>query len=142
ATGQADLGYAELDEQPRETLDLHEREDLRTRQEFVALAVDFGRHAVWAAEIAAVGHRNAQVPQRTREQVARRIRSRLDGGVADVADVGGAHGAIMLTRAEGVHTRPGRRRLYPRGPGLRSLHGTPRSRPRMRSRQDPAGRQG
>src|SRR5262249_5745568 len=75
AAGDAELLDAERDEDPREPLDLLEGEQLRLREELVALAVDLCRHAIGAAEVAAVGDRDAQVVQRASEAV-----SRGDGG--------------------------------------------------------------
>ena len=58
ATGDPDRRYAEaLDEDPRHPLDLLEGEDLRPREPTHVLV----RHAVGAAEIAAVSDRYAQV---------------------------------------------------------------------------------
>src|SRR5205085_10638309 len=110
------------------TLDFFEREDLGPRQELVAFAIDFRRHAVGAAKVAAVGHGDAQVAQWSREKVAHGVSGRLT-----------AHEAIMLTEAERVHTSRGPAGLYLPLPGLPSRHGTPRPRPRLRSRQDSPG---
>jgi hypothetical protein len=63
AAGEADLARAVRVEDAREPHDLLEREDLRVRQEGVVGAEDLARHAVRAAEIAAVGDRDAQVVQ-------------------------------------------------------------------------------
>ena len=61
AAGEAQLAYAQVDEEPGETLDLLEGEELRLRQKGVARAENLGGHAVGTAEIAAVGDGNAQV---------------------------------------------------------------------------------
>ncbi len=57
AAGEADVGDAHRGEQRHQALDLLEREDLRALEPREPL----GRHAVLAAEVAAVGHREAQV---------------------------------------------------------------------------------
>jgi hypothetical protein len=76
AAGEANLLYAELHEQPRQARDLLERQPLVRLEEAVVLVEGLPRHAVRAAEIAPVHHRNAQVVQRAIERIAR---SRLDG---------------------------------------------------------------
>ena len=60
---------AERDEDARETRDLLEAEQLVARQEDVVAAEDLLRHAVGAAEVAAVRDRDAQVVQRPPELV-------------------------------------------------------------------------
>ena len=55
------LLHAEVDEDARDPLDLLEREELAARQEAVLVAEDLLRHAVDAAEVAAVGHRDPQI---------------------------------------------------------------------------------
>ena len=57
------------DERPRQPLDLLEREQLLPVHEPVAAAEDLLRHAVDAAEVAAVGDRDAKVPERPAEGV-------------------------------------------------------------------------
>ena len=54
AAGDAELPHAEVDEHARDALDLLEREELAPRQEPVLAAEDLLRHAVDAAEVAAV----------------------------------------------------------------------------------------
>ena len=58
-----------LDEDPRQPLDLLEAQELGLRQELVFLAEVLGRHAVGAAEVAAVGDRDAQIAHRAIEPV-------------------------------------------------------------------------
>ena len=59
------------DECPREPLDLLVVEQLRPGQELVVAAEDLLRHAVDAAEVAAVRDRDPQVPQGPAEPVHR-----------------------------------------------------------------------
>ena len=61
------LARAERDERARDAGDLLERQELAPVEEAVVAAVDLLRHAVGAAEVAAVGDRDAQVPQRPAE---------------------------------------------------------------------------
>src|SRR5581483_10749563 len=56
----------------REPLDLLEGEELPPLEEPVVPPEDLLRHAVDAAEVAAVGDRDAQIPQRTAERVPSR----------------------------------------------------------------------
>ena len=63
------LAHAEVDEDARDALDLLEREELAPRQEAVLVAEHLLRHAVDAAEVAAVGDRDAQVADRAAEGV-------------------------------------------------------------------------
>ena len=67
--GDAQLLHAEVDEHARDPLDLLEREELAARQEAVLVAEDLLRHAVHAAEVAAVGDRDPQVADRPAEGV-------------------------------------------------------------------------
>ena len=69
AAGQAHLLDAEADEQTREARDLLEAQQLVARQEGVVAAEDLLRHAVGAAEVAAVRDRDAQVMQRPVERI-------------------------------------------------------------------------
>ena len=71
AAGEADLLDAKRDEDPHETLDLLEGQDLGTRQELEILAEDLLGHAVDAAEVATVRDADPQVAQRTLEGVER-----------------------------------------------------------------------
>ena len=61
AAGDAQLAHALSGEHAHESRDLLEAEQLGTRQEAVARAVDLAGHAVAAAEIAAVGDGDAQI---------------------------------------------------------------------------------
>ena len=65
----ADLPHAAVDEDARDPRDLLERQELAPLEEAVIAAVDLLRHAVDAAEVAAVGDRDAQVAQRASEGV-------------------------------------------------------------------------
>src|SRR5205809_211059 len=69
APGQADLLHAETDEDARQPRDLLEAEDGAVRQERVIGVEHLARHAVHAAEVAAVGDRDAQVVHRAPERV-------------------------------------------------------------------------
>ena len=66
AARQPDLVDAESDEDVDEALDLLEVQDLVTREPDVLLL----RHAVRAAKVAAVGHRDTQIAQHAAEAVA------------------------------------------------------------------------
>ena len=74
AARQADFLHPEADEDARQAGDLLEAEDRLVRQEAVAGIEHLARHAVHAAEVAAIGDRNAQVahlaPARIREAPA------------------------------------------------------------------------
>ncbi len=70
AAGQADLLDAlSRHEDPREARNLLERQQLGAAHELVVVAEDLARHAVRAAEVAAVGDRDPQVAQRAAERV-------------------------------------------------------------------------
>ena len=69
AARDAELLHAEVDEHARDALDLLERQELATRQEAVLVAEDLLRHAVDAAEVAAVRDRDPQVANRPAEGV-------------------------------------------------------------------------
>jgi hypothetical protein len=56
--------YAELEEDPNESFDLFEGQDLVTVEEGIFLAEDLRRHAVGAAEIAFVRNGDAEIPKR------------------------------------------------------------------------------
>ncbi len=71
AAGDPDLPDSGLDEDARQPRDLLEREQLAPVEEAVVAPVDLLRHAVDAAEVAAVGDRDPQVSQRATERVAR-----------------------------------------------------------------------
>ena len=72
AAGQPQFAHAEARREPREPHDLGEVEALAGGEEAVAVVEGVLRHAVRAAEVAAVHHRDAQVLQRTAERVLRR----------------------------------------------------------------------
>ena len=69
AAGQAYLPHAEPDKLPRQPLDLLEGEQFGARQERMVLVEHRARHAIGAAQIAAVGDRDAQIAQRPRHGV-------------------------------------------------------------------------
>ena len=96
AAGQAQLAYAELHEQPRQAHDLIERQPLVRSEEAVALMVGLARHAVRAAEVAAVHHRDAQVAHRARQRIARRGQ-RIQGN----DDFAAGHGAPSMGTGPG-----------------------------------------
>ena len=75
------------DERAREPLDLLERQQLAPVEEPVVAAEDLLRHAVDAAEVAAVGDRDAQVADRAAERVdeahaEKAVASRRSGATA------------------------------------------------------------
>ena len=87
AARDAELLDAHAGERAREPLDLLERQQLLAAQELELLAEDLLGHAVDAAEVAAVGDRDAQIPhgpgelcrgRRPSAAVSRRLRSSLD----------------------------------------------------------------
>src|SRR6478672_2868383 len=69
AAGQADLGDACGQEQPRQALDLLEGQQLLAAQKHEVVAEHLLRHAVGAAEVAAIGDRDAQIAERPCESV-------------------------------------------------------------------------
>ena len=74
ATGQAHLAHAQRRYRPDHRFDLLETQDLLAREELVARTKDIRRHAVTAAEVAPVRHRDPQVTKRPGEAVkGRRI---------------------------------------------------------------------
>ena len=72
AAGEADFLHAEAGEQARQARDLLEREHFVVRDELEVVVEHLARHAVHAAEVAAVGDRNAQVAQAAPERVRQR----------------------------------------------------------------------
>ena len=64
ATRDAELRHAEVDEHRRDAPDLLEGQELAPGQEAVVLPEDLFRHAVDAAEVAAVGDRDAEIAER------------------------------------------------------------------------------
>ncbi len=71
APGQPQLAHPEGHEQPRQPHDLVEREPLAGAHELVLLVELLLRHAIGAAEVAAIHHGNAQIVHRTPERIAR-----------------------------------------------------------------------
>ncbi len=69
ATGEAHLLDAEPGEDPRQPRELLERQQLVLRHELIAAAEDLLRHAVDAAEVATIGDRDPQIPERPAERV-------------------------------------------------------------------------
>src|SRR5687768_4238737 len=74
AAGEAELAHAALDEHRAEAVELLEGEEVALREEMHVL-----RHAVEAAEVAAVRHRDAQIGDRPPERIDERPRDRRDG---------------------------------------------------------------
>jgi hypothetical protein len=70
ATGEADFFNAVAFEGTRQQGDFFERQQGGTFEELVVAAELLFRHAIDAAEVAAVGDRDAQVAQRPAEAVA------------------------------------------------------------------------
>ena len=70
APRQADFLDSELSENARKARNLFECQQFFTLEELVILAEHFLRHAIDAAEVAAIGDRDAQVTQRTAQPVA------------------------------------------------------------------------
>jgi len=91
AACQAHLLDAVLDEQPRQPRDLLEGQQVGVRQEAVAAVEHLLGHAVGAAEVAAVGDRDAQVDQRPLQ---------LIGDPAVGGDVGAARHTQREARIE------------------------------------------
>ena len=71
AAREADLLDAERGERARDALELLEGEELLAVHEAVVVAEDRLRHAVRAAEVAAVGDRDPQVADRSAQGVER-----------------------------------------------------------------------
>ena len=76
AAGEPELLHAVRNEDAGNARDLFETEQRALRQEAVLLVEYFLGHAVAAAEIAAVGHRNAQVAQRPAQAIAQQTGGR------------------------------------------------------------------
>jgi len=105
APGEADLLDAVALEDAREPRDFLERQQLVPRQEFVVGPEHLARHAVHAAEVAAIGDRDAQVvespPARVEPGVQGRAGNPLDGQglcAPPVADRNHAFGHAMRSR--------------------------------------------
>ena len=92
AAGEAQLAHAARDERAAQPVEFLEREQVLLRQERHVL-----RHAVDAAEIAAVGHRDAQIGDRAPERIDQR--RRLDGGGAFEAHMSRRCGSRRLGAA-------------------------------------------
>ncbi|MCY1523622.1 hypothetical protein D9M68_585260 [compost metagenome] len=71
AAREADLFHAQAGEDARQATDFFEGEQRRMRHEGIAAVEHFARHAVRAAEVAAVRDRYPQIAQGTRAQVER-----------------------------------------------------------------------
>jgi hypothetical protein len=72
AAGEAHLLHAQAGEQARQARGLLEPEHFLVRQELEVAVEGFPRHAVHAAEVAAVGDRDAQVAQAAAERIRER----------------------------------------------------------------------
>ena len=83
AAGDTDLLHAAGDERARDALDLLEGEELRAIEECVVPSVDLPRHAVDAAEVAAVGDGDAEIAERPAEGVCRRHTESVLTGVRE-----------------------------------------------------------
>ena len=83
AAGQPNLLHAQLHEQSRQPGDLIERQTLGGLQKTIVIMEGLPRHAVRAAEVAAIHDRNAQVVQRPAQRIARMLSSR---GSCDVGE--------------------------------------------------------
>ena len=116
------------DEEAGQPGDLLVGQDLRARQERVVAPEDLRRHAVGAAEVAAVGDRDPQVVHAPAQQVG----GGADAGVAaaDGSRTGGRLG--RRCRAWPAHGRRGGRLAAPRD--------APAAEGRVRRRRRPAGR--
>jgi hypothetical protein len=82
APGEADLLHTQADENAREARHFLEAEDRAVRQELVAGVEHLARHAVDAAEVAAVGDRDAQVAHRPAARVGERPAAKRGGADA------------------------------------------------------------
>jgi hypothetical protein len=91
AAGDADLLHAEIDEDASDAFDFLEGQQLLARKEGIVVTENFLGHAIHAAEVAAVGDRDAQVAHaapaqveqltlRQRGEVARRRQAGADDG--------------------------------------------------------------
>ena len=117
SAGEADLAHAFGRERARQPLDLVEGQSLCGGQEAIALAEGLARHAIRAAEVAAVHDRDAQVQQRPSAQVDGRAR-RFEGHEVVWDSFG--HGLPAIERhgeTRGMSRRPGRQLDEPVGAG-------------------------
>ncbi len=113
ATGDAQLLDAQPDEDARQAFDLLERQDLVLGQERVVLAEDLLGHAVGAAEVAAVGDRDAQVAQGPAQRIGQAGSSIERHGKVHVRTVPGCR--QKLARRLDRPDRPGAPRNRPAG---------------------------
>src|SRR5207249_9407583 len=90
---------AEVDEDPRQALDLLERQDELTRQEREVAPEDLLGHAVDAAEVAPIGHRDPQVAERAIEPIVRRPGGRSDISERDQGGHDAGHGTRVSATA-------------------------------------------
>ena len=129
APGDPELLHAETDEDAGQPRDLLVAQDLGSRQEREVAAEDLRGHAVGAAEVAAVGHRDPEVTRKAAQPVARRPSGALRARIRR-----GAHAPDIVA----VLSRPGPRRPGPRldvpGPGRSCTGAVP-----GRTDRDPGG---
>ena len=126
ATGQADFFNAVGDKNLGQAGDFFKAQQRALRQKCVVLVKHLARHAVAAAEVAAVGHADAQVTQRPGQCVGQQARgreqfSRNQGHTAGVADVSEGNDFVCHACLNGLNLphpvtapglkRSGRRRL-------------------------------
>ncbi len=107
AAGQPDLLDSMSRQDPRQPLDLLEREELGAREEAVAAPEDLLRHAVGAAEVAAVRDRDAEVSKRSSQAVERHRPKGSPGVFGPFArvpqgskDEGGSTWLVSVTRSK------------------------------------------
>jgi hypothetical protein len=110
AAGQADLAHAVRHEQARQPRDLLEAQQVVVREVAVVAVEHFLGHAVAAAEVAPVGHADAQVAQGPPAQV-RQLAARRSGHAA--AHGGRQHRAALVHH--GDHTFSHGPNCAPRG---------------------------
>ena len=92
AAGEADLAHPMRHELPRHAGDFLERQQGRMRQVGVVLVEHLLGHAVAAAEVAAVGHADAQVAQRPPQ----RVRQRSGGRYRALGHARGQRGKALV----------------------------------------------
>ena len=86
AAGETDLLDSDPDELAREPLDLLEGQELLAVEEPIAASEDLLRHAVDAAEVAAIRHRDPEIAQWASERV-HGLRVPADGQTSDRTEV-------------------------------------------------------
>ncbi|MNT27054.1 hypothetical protein D3C72_1626660 [compost metagenome] len=110
AAGDAQLAHALAHEDARSPGDFLEAEQVAVRQVLVVLAKHVLGHAVAAAEVAAVRHTDAQIPQRALALVARPLGAHCSACRASCYNhrTGGRKGLLTLVaqRNDGVGHRP------------------------------------